>query len=74
MGECDEDPTQEQDDLLKDGHGGGGGGGRPGDVFIKTATGIKRLLPSIFNLKVVSDQETAYHNHAKQLTYLCTGF
>jgi hypothetical protein len=54
MGECDDDPTQEQDDLL-DGHGGRGGRGTPGDVFIRTASDIKRLLPSIFNLKVVSD-------------------
>jgi hypothetical protein len=58
MGEYDEDPTQEQDDLLVDGHGrhgGIGGGPTPGDLFIKTATGIKRVLPSIFNLKVVSE-------------------
>lgn len=54
MGEYDEDPTQEQDDLL-DGHGGMGRGATPGDLFIKTATGIKRVLPSIFNLKVVSE-------------------
>jgi hypothetical protein len=54
MGEYDEDPTQEQDDLL-DGHGAMGGGATPGDLFIKTATGIKSVLPSIFNLKVVSE-------------------
>jgi hypothetical protein len=53
MGEYDEDPTREQDDLLADGHGRHGGA-TPGDLFIRTATGIKRVLPSIFNLKVVS--------------------
>ncbi|XP_023725348.1 calpain-A isoform X3 [Cryptotermes secundus] len=55
MGEYDEDPTQEEDDLL-DGHGGMGGGATPGDLFIKTATGIKRVLPSIFNLKVLGEK------------------
>lgn len=55
MGEYDEDPTQEQDDLLVDGHVEIGGGPTPGDLFIKTVTGIKRVLPSIFNLKVVSE-------------------
>jgi hypothetical protein len=59
MGEYDEDPTQEHDDLL-DGHGGMGGGATPGDLFIKTATGIKRVLPSIFNLKVVSEARRLY--------------
>ncbi|XP_021935906.1 calpain-A-like isoform X2 [Zootermopsis nevadensis] len=56
MGECDDDPTQEQDDLLKDGHGGRGGRGTPGDVFIRTASEIKRVLPSIFNLKVLGEK------------------
>jgi hypothetical protein len=52
MGECDdEDPPVEQDDLQKDGYGGRG---TPGDVFIRTASDIRRVLPSIFNLKVVS--------------------
>ena len=45
MGEC----NGEYDGLLKDGNGKDGL-----DVFIRTATGIKRVLPSIFNLKVVS--------------------
>ena len=44
MGDC----NGEYDGLLK------GGGGDGLDVFIRTATGIKRVLPSIFNLKVVS--------------------
>jgi hypothetical protein len=57
MGECEDDPTQEQD-LLTDGHGFGYGGRTAGDVFIRTATGIRRVLPSIFNLKVVSDLTT----------------
>ena len=61
MGECDDDPTQEQeqDDLLKDGHGFRFGGGTPVDVFIRTASDIRRVLPSIFNLKVVSDVKSA---------------
>ncbi|XP_069668673.1 calpain-A isoform X5 [Periplaneta americana] len=55
MGECDDDPPQEEhDDLLKDGHGGQGGDGL--DVFIRTATGIKKMLPSIFNLKVLGER------------------
>jgi hypothetical protein len=57
MGECEDDPTQEQNDLT-DGHGFRYGGDTPGDVFIRTATGIRRVLPSIFNLKVVSDVMT----------------
>lgn len=56
MGECDDDPTQEQDDLLEDGHGFRYGGNTPGDVFIRTATGIRRVLPSIFNLKVLGEK------------------
>jgi hypothetical protein len=56
MGEYDEDPTQEHDDLLVDGHGGTS----PGDLFIRTASGIKKVLPSIFNLKVVSEAGKPY--------------
>lgn len=56
MGECDDDPTQEQSDLLKDGYGFRYGGGTPGDVFIRTATDIRRVLPSIFNLKVLGEK------------------
>jgi hypothetical protein len=73
MGECDDDPTQEQDDLLTDGHGFGYGGGSPGDVFIRTATDIRRVLPSIFNLKVVSDLtttcDTVVQNKWRQYLY-----
>ena len=58
MGECDDDPTQEQDDLLTDGQGPRYWGGTQGDVFIRTATGIRKVLPSIFNFKVVSDVTT----------------
>jgi len=66
MGECDDDPTQEQDDLLEDGHGFRYGGGTPGDVFIRTATDIRKVLPSIFNLKVVSDVTTC-DSHAEKV-------
>lgn len=67
MGECDEDPTQEQDDLLEDGHGFGHGGGTPGDVFIRTATDIRKVLPSIFNIKVVSDVTSKCDSHTEQM-------
>jgi len=67
MGESDDDPTQEQDDLLKDGHRFRYGGGTPGDVFIRTATDIRRVLPSIFNLKVVSDVTTTCDSHTEQV-------
>lgn len=67
MGEFDDDPTQEQDDLLEDGHGFRCGGGTPGDVFIRTATDIRRVLPSIFNLKVVSDVTTTCDSDLEQV-------
>jgi hypothetical protein len=72
MGECDDDPTQEQDDLLEDGHGFGYGGGTPGDVFIRTATGIRKVLPSIFNLKVVSDVTTTCESYRTSGAKTCT--
>lgn len=65
MGESDDDPTQEQDDLLEDGHGFRYGGDRPGDVFVRTATDIRKVLPSIFNLKVVSDVTTTGDSHTE---------
>jgi hypothetical protein len=67
MGESDDDQKQEQDDLLNDGHRFRFGGGAPGDVFIKTATDIRRVLPSIFNLKVVSDVATTCDSHTEQV-------
>jgi hypothetical protein len=64
MGEYDEDPSQEHDDLL-DGHGRV----TPADLFVKTATGIKKVLPSIFNLKVVSEAlETTFGDNNKRLS------
>jgi hypothetical protein len=74
MGEYDDDPPPEQDDLLKDGLGGRGGRGTPGDVFIRTASDIKRVLPSIFNLKVVSDaKEPHFTSLQKNLQYYVHG-
>lgn len=35
------------------GDGGGGGGGAEENLFVKAAVEVKRVLPSLFNIKVV---------------------